>query len=183
MSEMNDPFPGLGFPAPGGAYASVDDLLLVSDLCEVDLVVTRWKRNGASLRIRVRALDFDQQEQIDRASMIKFDGRIVKSEARFAAATLKEAVIVPQLTDAQAKQMTKHNPSIISVVVRFVWDVLSALDQDAIDAIVEYAIPDPSGAAHDAAADANGGNEPPESFAVSESYELEPARDPALVAP
>jgi hypothetical protein len=138
---MNDPFPGLSFPAPGGAYASVDDLLQVADLCEIDLTITRWKRNGASLRIRVRALDFDMQEKVDRASLVKIDGQVVKSEARFAAATLKEAVIVPTLTDAQAQAMRKHNPAIISVIVRFVWDILSSLDQSMIDAIVEQAIP------------------------------------------
>jgi hypothetical protein len=178
---MSDPFPGLAFPAPGGVYASVDDLLLVSDLCEVDLLVTRWKRNGASLRIRVRALDFDQQEKIDRSSLVKIDGQIVKSESRFAAATLKEAVIVPTLTDAQAQAMCKHNPSIISAVVRFVWDVLSALDQETVDAIVEHEIPDTTSAGADAAADANGGDEPADDFTIGESFAVERARDPALV--
>jgi hypothetical protein len=177
---MSDPFPGLSFPSPGGPYASVDDLMLVSDLCEVDLVVTRWKRNGASLRIRVRALDFDQQEKIDRNSLIKIDERIVKSEARFAALTLKEAVIVPQLSDAQARQMTKHNPSIITAIVRFVWDVLSALDQEMIDAIVDTAIPDPIQPAADAPSDADGGDESPDSFTVGESFTVERARDPVM---
>lgn len=177
---MSDPFPGLDFPAPGGAYASVDDLLLVSDLCEVDLTVTRWKRGGASLRIRVRALDFDQQERIDRASLVKIDGQIVKSEARFAAATLKEAVIVPTLTDAQARQMTKHNPSIISAIVRFVWDVLSALDQETIDGIVEQAIPDPSGAADRSAPHADGGDESAAPNLAGDAYGFERADDPAL---
>lgn len=177
---MSAAFPGLEFPSPGGPYASADDLLLVSDLCEVDLVVSRWKRSGVSLRIRVRALDFDQQERIDRASLVKIDGQIVKSEARFAAATLKETVIVPTLTDAQARQMTKHNPSIISAIVRFVWDVLSALDQETIDGIVEQAIPSPSGAADDAAADAGGGDEPAESWTFGDTYRSPAAADPVL---
>jgi len=177
---MSDPFPGLAFPAPGGPYASVDDLLQIPDLCEVDLTITRWKRNGASLRIRVRALDFDQQERIDRNSLVKIDDRIVKSEARFAALTLKEAVIVPTLTDAQAQAMRKHNPSIISVIVRFVWDVLSALDQETIDAIVEQAIPDPDGAPHDAPPDADGSDEQKDSFTLGESFTVERERSPAL---
>lgn len=179
MSE--DPFPGLAFPSPGGAYASVDDLLLVSDLCEVDLTVTRWKRNGASLRIRVRALDFDQQEQIDRGSLIKVDNQIVKSEARFAALTLQAAVIVPTLNAAQANAMRKHNPSIISAIVRFIWDVLSALDQETIDAIVDTSLPGTSGAAHDAPPDADGGDEQADAFTLSESFVVERARDSALV--
>ena len=123
---MSDPFHGIGFPAPGGAYASVDDLLQVADLVEVDLTITRWTKHGVPLRIRVRALDFDQQEKIDRNSLIKIDDRVVKSEARFAAATLREAVIVPTLTDAQAQAMRKHNPAIIASIVRFVWEILSA---------------------------------------------------------
>lgn len=177
---MSDPFRGLGFPAPGGAYASVDDLLQISDLVEVDLTITRWKRNGAPLRIRVRALDFDQQEQIDRASLVKIDERVVKSEARFAAATLKAAVIAPTLNDAQANAMRKHNPAIISGIVRFIWDVLSALDQEDIDAIVDAAIPDPDGATHDAPADDNGTNESAMDFVISESFVVERARDPAM---
>jgi cytochrome b len=157
---VSDPFPGLGFPPPGGPYASVDDLLQVADLCEVDLTVTRWKKGGESLHIRVRALDFDQQEAIDRGSVVKLkDGSVVKSDARFAALTLKEAVIVPTLNDAQAQAMRKHNPSIVGAIVRFVWDVLSALDQEVIDGLVEQAFPDPDGAADDAAADADGGDE------------------------
>jgi hypothetical protein len=179
---VSDPFPGLAFPSPGGPYASVDDLLLVSDLCEVDLTVTRWKRGGQSLRIRVRALDFDQQERIDRSSLVKLpDGQIVKSEARFAAATLKEAVIAPTLTDAQARQMTKHNPSIIGAIVRFVWDVLSALDQEIIDALVDTAIPDPGQSAADAPPDADGTDEQADAFAFGDAYGFDAARDAALV--
>lgn len=166
---MSDPFPGLSFPQPGGAYASADDLLLVSDLCEIDLVVKRWKRSGEALRIRVRALDFDQQEKIDRGALVKIDGQYVRSESRFAAATLREAVIVPTLTDAQARQMTKHNPQIISQVVRFIWDVLSSLDQDAIDAIVESEIPGPAEPAADASPDADGGGESLEYTVAGES--------------
>lgn len=159
---MTDLFAGLSFPAPGGPYATADDLLLVSDLTEVDLVVKRWARNGQSLRIRVRALDFDQQEAIDRGSLVKLsDGQIVKSEARFAALTLREAVLVPKLSDSQAQALRKHNPAIISQVVRFVWDVLSALDQELIDGLVDAAIPDPHGAADDAPPDADGAGEPP----------------------
>lgn len=175
---MSDPFAGLGFPAPGGAYASVDDLLQISDLVEVDLTITRWKKNGAPLRIRVRSLDFDQQEKIDRASLVKVDGQIVKSEARFAAATLKEAVIVPTLTDAQAQAMRKHNPQIISSVVRFIWDILSALDQEDIDAIVEASLPDRSG--EHAPADAPGADESAESFVIGETFERESARSPIM---
>jgi len=179
---MSDPFPGMVFPPPGGSYASVDDLLLVSDLCEMDLVITRWKRNGASLRIRVRTLDFDQQERIERGALIKIDEKVVRSESRFACLTLKEAIIVPQLNEAQARQMAQHNPSIIAVIVRFVWDVLSGLDQETIDAIVESDIPDPAGAAHDAATDDNRGGESADSFLVGESYRVEPERDSAPLA-
>lgn len=174
----SDPFPGLAFPAPGGAYASVEDLLQVADLCEVDLTITRWKRNGASLRIRVRALDFDQQERIDRGSLVKIDGQIVKSEARFAALTLREAVIVPTLNDAQAQAMRKHNPSIITAIVRFVWDVLSALDQETIDAIVDTADSDPD----DATADAPSPDDEAESLVIGESFRLERARAEDMAA-
>lgn len=177
---MSDPFPGLAFPAPGGPYASVDDLLEVADLCEVDLTITRWKKSGASLRIRVRALDFDQQERIDRNCLVKIDDRVVRSEARFASLTLKEALIVPTLNDAQANAMRKHNPSIISAIVRFVWDVLSALDQETIDAIVDTTIADPEQPAHDAPPDADSAGESADTFTTRESFVVERVHDPAL---
>lgn len=184
---MSDPFREVSLPAPGGVYASADDLLLVSDLCEIDLRINRWKKNGASLRIRVRALDFSQQERIDRAALVKIEVspgqyQMVRSESRFAVGTLKEAVIVPTLTDAQAREMAKHNPGIITAIVRFVWDMLSNLDQESINAIVESEIPDINPAPDDTSADADRADEPIDGADAIPAYGLEPIDDPGLDA-
>lgn len=125
-----------------GAYATAEDLEMLSDLSEVDLVVKRWHRNGQPLRIRVKALDFDQIERIDRGCMVKLkDGTVVRSDARYATLTLQEAVIMPRLNDAQARAMSKHNPTIISEIVGFVWNGLSVWDQSLVDSLVNEAIP------------------------------------------
>lgn len=153
---MSDPFPGLDIPITGGAYATADDLLLMSDLAEMDIKVRRWKRGGQPLRLRVRALDFDQQEVIERGALVKIDGQYVRSEAKFAALTLQHGVIVPKLTAEQANALRKHNPAIISTVVRFIWETLSILDQDVIDALANEQIPGAAEPAADAPPDADG---------------------------
>jgi len=190
---MSDPFSGLGepftsitrelgFPAAGVAYATAEQLLQVSDLTFVDLTVKRWMAGGQPLHLRVRALTFNEQEQVDRASLIKIDGKIVKSEARFAAETLRRCCVMPQLNDAQASALRDHNPAIIGAIVQLVWNVLSILDQNAIDSMVDISHPLPTtdGAAGDSVADDNSGDDPLESFAVSEADGAEPARDPIL---
>jgi len=186
---MSDPFAGLGepftsitrelgFPAAGVMYATAEQLLQVSDLTFVDLTVKRWTAGGAPLNLRVRALSLAEQEQVDRASLIKIDGQTVKSEARFASATLKRCCVMPQLNDAQATALRDHNPAIIGAIVQLVWNVLSILDQNAIDSMVDISHPLPSAdeSADDQVADDNSGDDAPESFAVESADGDESAR-------
>jgi hypothetical protein len=167
---MGDIFPGLTpHKSGGGAYATADDLLLLSDLCELDIVVDRWKRGGTPLRIRIKALDFDQQEKIERLALVKVDGKLVRSEAAFAAYTLFESLVVPKLTLEQAQAMRKHNPQIITNIVTFIWNTLSIIDQDIIDAIVESEIPNTVEPPINEATDAGGADDPPiAAFAAAE---------------
>lgn len=145
----------LGLGIEPGAYATADDLLLLSDLSEVDLVVKRWTRNGQPLRIRVKALDFDQQEACERGALVMRDGQAVRSAARFAALTLFESVIVPKLSLEQAHAMRKHNPAVVSEVVSFIWNALSTWNQAMVEAIVNEQIP---GATDDPPAGDGGGD-------------------------
>ena len=123
-------------------YATATDLLAVDDLPERDITIRRWTKAGKSLKLRVRALDLDQQERIDIESLIKHEKteEWVRSGAIYAAATLREAVIVPTLDDAKAHLMRKHNPVIIGELVRFIW-TLSALDDAFLEKLV--ALDDP----------------------------------------
>ena len=126
------------------AYASADDLMRLDDLHEIDVIVKRWQASGKRLKLRIRALDIDQQEQIDIESTIKHDktGEWVRSEALYMAASLREMCIVPKLSDGQAQMMRKHNPTIIRELVRFGW-TLSALDDDLIERLVNIDDPTP----------------------------------------
>jgi hypothetical protein len=133
--------------SPGGAaadYASAGDLIALDDLAELDVVVKRWHVSGRPLKLRVRALDLDQQEQIDIEATVKHPvtGEWVRSEAAYSAATLREGVIVPKLDNAKAQQLRKRNPTIIKELVSLIW-TLSALDDDLLEQLVNIDDPTP----------------------------------------
>lgn len=125
---------GLSGDAP---YASTADLIALDDLHEVDVIVRRWRAGRKPLKLRVRALDLDQQERIDIESTVQHEktGEWVRSGALYAAATLREAVIVPKLDGGKEHLLRKHNPVIINELVQFIW-TLSRLDDDLIERLV-----------------------------------------------
>jgi hypothetical protein len=137
------------------SYASAEDLLTVSDLPERNVTIRRWHKNGKPLKIRIRALDLDQQDKVNQAALVKNTktGAWEQSTAAFNAAALLEMIVVPKLTHEQAQAMRKHNPVIIQSLVDFGWG-LSALDDDTIEGYARALAnptPDPATAATDAA--------------------------------
>lgn len=117
----------------GEEYASVDDILACSDLPEATVRVPHWKRNGAQLVLRVRALSLEQKDAVLRESRTG-DGQI--DEVAQICATLREGCMVPRFTAAQAEQLRSKNPTALEQVAKFIW-TLSALDQELIDALVQ----------------------------------------------
>ena len=117
----------------GEGYASVDDILACSDLAEATIRVPHWKRNGAQLVLRVRALSLEQKDAVLRESRGK-DGQL--DEVAQICATLREGCMVPRFTAAQAEQLRTKNPTALDQVAKFIW-TLSALDQELIDALVQ----------------------------------------------
>jgi hypothetical protein len=130
--------------AADAAYATPTDLMMVDDLAEMDVTITRWQASGKRLKLRVRALDLDQQEQIDIESTIEHPAtkQWVRSGALYAAATLRESVIVPKLNNGQAQMLRKHNPIIINELVKFIW-TLSAIDDALLARLVNIDDPPP----------------------------------------
>lgn len=118
---------------PGEEYASVDDILACSDLTEAIVRVPHWKRNGAALALRVRALSLEQKDRILRESRAR-DGQL--DEVAQICATLREGCLMPRFTAPQAEQLRTKNPTALEQVAKFIWS-LSALDQDLIDAVVQ----------------------------------------------
>lgn len=125
-------------PAVGDAqatpYATAGDLTTADDLAEMDLMVKRWHKNGKALKIRIKALDLDQQEAIDLDSLKQHPKtkEWLRSDALYCAATMQYGVIVPKLTKEQAQAMRQHNPDIVRGIVRWIW-ALSALSVDDIE--------------------------------------------------
>jgi hypothetical protein len=124
----------------GEDYASVTQILLVSDLPVATLKIPHW-RNAA---IRVRAPSLADMEAIGR-----------ETGARQYIVTIRRCCVAPVWTDEQAEGLWGKNPNAVEQIARFCW-VLGALDQEWIDATVAdltgaAAAPDPAVAADPAA--------------------------------
>jgi len=135
VSDFDEFNPSSQLNGAGGDYATADDLLTLSDMFEQDVTITRWHKNGKPLKIRVRALDLDQQERILNDALIQNakTGLWETSDAAYCAATLREMCVVPKLNDDQAQRMRGHNPTIIKSLVRYGWK-LSTLDDSRLEA-------------------------------------------------
>mgnify|MGYP000897095334 CR=1 FL=1 len=117
----------------GESYATADEILACTDLPEATLRIPQWRRNGRPLVIRVRALSLEDKEAILQEARQR-DGSI--STIARVESTLFYTCISPKLTRPQAAQLRHKNPTALESIVDFVW-VLSALDQDLIDAAVQ----------------------------------------------
>ena len=116
------------------AYATVSDILEADDLPACDVRIPQWRKNGKSLLIRVRALDFEQQEQIQAEALILDGPRKGERDYKaFVLATWREGVIAPTFTADQAARLASKNPKAIEDVHVLIWQ-LSVLSQEAIDA-------------------------------------------------
>jgi hypothetical protein len=122
--------------ATPGNYAGVDDVLACPDLPEQDVIIRRWRRNGASLRLRVRAFDLEQEARIRRESLIKHPvtQEVVEDRVRFVEASIREGVVVPKLTPAQAGLLRRKNPRIVEMLCDYLW-LLSAFDEDELESM------------------------------------------------
>lgn len=111
----------------------MDDVLACSDLAEAIVRVPHWKRNGAQLALRVRALSLEQRDRILQESRRR-DG--TTDEVAQICATIREGCLLPRFTAPQAAQLRTKNPTALELVAKFIWS-LSALDQDLIDATIQ----------------------------------------------
>lgn len=123
-------------PAMGNAdpYASAADLLELDDLLEQDLTIRRWHKNGRPLKLRVKALNLEQQDAIYQAALVKNKktGEWESHRLTFCAETLTRAVRIPALDLAQAQALARKNPIIISALADFIW-ALAAFDADTLE--------------------------------------------------
>lgn len=118
--------------AAGESYASVDDILLCSDLPEAIVRVPQWQKNGAALALRVRALSLEQKDRILRECR-RADGTI--DQVKQIEGTLREGCLQPRFDPNTAERLRHKNPDALDELFATIW-TLSALNQDIIDAVV-----------------------------------------------
>ena len=119
---------------------------MLDDLLEEDVTIKRWHRNGRPLKLRVKALNIEQQDAIHQAALAKNKktGEWESVGIVFWAETLTRAVRVPALDLAQARSLAQKNPVIVKALVDFIW-ALAALDADLLEqAALALAPPDPN---------------------------------------
>lgn len=135
--------------AAGEEYATVDQILLCSDLPQATLTIPHWRINGKPAKIRVRGLSLSERDQVQKA------GDLVAQYCL----TWQIACVMPQFTQEQAKALATKNYDAVEKAVRFIW-LLSSLDQEWIEDVVTQqtdAPPAEPPPPPDADADADGG--------------------------
>lgn len=119
----------------GASFATFADILACEDRAVATVKVPRWHRNGKPLYLQLRALSLTQQVQIERESRYKdpVSGVVLMDTRKYAVATLREAGVRPQLSQAQAEELLHKNAEVVEEIVAFVWRVLSKLDARALE--------------------------------------------------
>jgi hypothetical protein len=125
-------------------YGTVEELLAVDDLVEQDVTIRRWSVGGRSLKLRLKALNLEQQDAIHQAALVKNPKTGLWEEHRptFCTESLMRLVRVPALDIGQARTLVKKNPTVINALVDFGW-ALSALDTAALEAAALALAPQP----------------------------------------
>jgi hypothetical protein len=127
----------------GEEYATVEQILMCTDLPHATLHVPHWRIGGVELAVRVRALSLIERDRVQREE---------DAVAQYCL-TWQLACVAPTFTPEQANALANKNPHAVEQVARFIW-LLSALDQDWIDHVVTTQTDAP---AADAGANASAG--------------------------
>jgi hypothetical protein len=126
-------------------YATVDTLLVIDDLIEQDVTIRRWYASGKSLKVRLKALNLEQELDIQQAALTKNakTGNWEQHRAIFCAESLVRLIRVPALDIDQARALVKKNPVVIGALVDFGW-ALSSLDSATLEAAALALTPPPA---------------------------------------
>jgi hypothetical protein len=133
MTDTFNPFSELDFHGEG-EYPTAEALTTVNDLLEQNVWVRRWRANGGSLKLRIRALDLEQQDRINFGKFVQHPKTKawLESHAAYCTLTLFEGIIAPKLTPEQAHSMRRRNPIIMGQLADYIW-LLAALTEEAIE--------------------------------------------------
>lgn len=105
-------------------YDNVDAFLAEDDLLELDVSIVGYKG-----KFRIRALNFQQMEFINRAAKLP-DGTDDSTE--FALATIQQGVIRPKFNTVNARKLLEKNGAAVRELVDTIW-ALGRITKDAFD--------------------------------------------------
>lgn len=130
-------------PTAAQNYPSAEELLeSAGGLVECNVTVPFWRRaDGSDVVVRVRGLDTPTQEEIRLLAARAVDPQdrargVTRHGPTFAAATLARGLTAPVLNQQQAAGLVRgRHAASVELLVNFIW-AISAVDQEAINAIV-----------------------------------------------
>jgi len=128
MSEPTVTYPQAFIPSKLAAdetYATVEQILLCSDLPQATLHIPHWRIGGVAVAVRVRALSLVERDLVQRETDTVEQYCLI----------WQLGCVVPTFTQAQANQLAEKNPHAVEQGASFIM-TLSALNQDWIDHVV-----------------------------------------------
>jgi len=105
-------------------YDSANQVATEEDRVEIDIKITGWEK-----KMRIRALSFAQMEKINKMATIQEtdkDERRIAGEmdkAEWTYWTIKEGVVRPYFTIAQARELADNNGSFVRELADEIWNL------------------------------------------------------------
>lgn len=105
-------------------YESANQVALEDDRVELDIRITGWEK-----KMRIRALSFAQMEKINKMATIQEtskEDRVTAGEldkAEWTYWTIKEGVVRPYFTIAQARELADNNGGFVRELADEIWNL------------------------------------------------------------
>ena len=118
-------------------YDSAKEVLIEEDRVEIDVRILGWNK-----KMRIRALSFEQMERINKMATItetnKKDGKVAGEidHAEWVYWTIKEGVVIPHFTIAQARELADNNGEFVRQLADEIWE-LGRISKRMWDAFIE----------------------------------------------
>jgi hypothetical protein len=97
-------------------YDNVDQVIEEDDLVEVDIKIIGWKR-----KFRIRALTFEQMEDINLSSIDEKTGKL--DPKLFVYMTITAGVVRPRIKLEQAKKLASNNGENVRALSDEIWNI------------------------------------------------------------
>lgn len=118
-------------------FDSANEVAREDDRVELDIHIVGWGK-----KMRIRALSFDQMEKINKMATItetdKKQGKVAGTidHAEWVYWTIKEGVVIPHFTIAQARELADNNGEFVRQLADEIWE-LGRISKRMWDAYLE----------------------------------------------